>query len=221
MDRDLLKRYLSGGLSLEQIGVLADLDRSTVGYWARKHGLTPNGRDKHAARGGLTRDQIEPLIEAGRTQKEIAEALNVSQSTLRYWLGRYQLRTQRRHRVRPEDQLPRLTRTCAIHGRTTFYRRSDTGYRCVRCNNDAVSKRRRTVKRILVEEAGGACRVCGYDRCMASLHFHHRKPIEKSFALSGHGYSRSLASLREEARKCVLLCSNCHYEVEEGIAELS
>jgi hypothetical protein len=30
--------------------------------------------------------------------------------------------------------------------------------------------------------------------------------------------ARSLERCREEARKCVLLCANCHAEVEGGIA---
>jgi hypothetical protein len=33
--------------------------------------------------------------------------------------------------------------------------------------------------------------------------------------------TRSLAILREEARKCVLLCANCHAEVEAGFAFLA
>jgi hypothetical protein len=43
---------------------------------------------------------------------------------------------------------------------------------------------------------------------------------EKSFALSRDGVTRSLAAARAEARKCVLLCSNCHAEVEAGAAHL-
>jgi predicted transcriptional regulator len=163
---------------------------------------------------------LEALIEAGRSQREIATELEVSQATVRYWLERHALRTKRRHRIPVDRMLPRVEMTCAVHGITTFFKRSDAGYRCTECNRAAVSKRRRRVKRILVEEAGGRCVICGYDRCLRNLHFHHRDPSEKSFALSGRGFSRSLAELRAEARKCELLCGNCHYEVEEGLAKL-
>jgi 5-methylcytosine-specific restriction endonuclease McrA len=77
------------------------------------------------------------------------------------------------------------------------------------------------VKRILVAEAGGACQLCGYDRCIAALEFHHRDPREKSFALSQRGVARSLEKARAEAAKCVLLCANCHSEVEAGIRLLA
>ena len=220
MDRDLLKGYLNRGLSLEEIGRLEDRDPSTIGYWAAKHGLVANGRERHAGRGGLESGTLTSMIAQGCSQREIAAALGVSQSTVRYWLERYGLHTQRRHRIRADEMLPRVERTCAKHGWVTFYRRSDTGYRCTKCNQAAVSERRRKVKRMLVEEAGGACIICGYDRCIRNLHFHHRDPKEKSFALSGRGFSRSLADLRAEAAKCELLCGNCHYEVEEGMTEL-
>jgi hypothetical protein len=34
------------------------------------------------------------------------------------------------------------------------------------------------------------------------------------------GVTLALAKLREEAQKCVLLCSNCHAEVEDGLASI-
>ena len=64
----------------------------------------------------------------------------------------------------------------------------------------------------------GACALCGYDRASAALQFHHLEPTEKAFALSGRGMTLSLAAAREEAAKCVLLCANCHAEVEAGLA---
>jgi hypothetical protein len=32
---------------------------------------------------------------------------------------------------------------------------------------------------MLVEESGGCCAVCGYDRCIINLHFHHVDPKKK------------------------------------------
>jgi hypothetical protein len=83
-----------------------------------------------------------------------------------------------------------------------------------------VAERRRRVKRQLIAEGGGACALCGYDRCAAALQFHHVDPATKSFTLSREGVTRSLARAREEARKCVLLCAHCHAEVEGGFAQL-
>jgi hypothetical protein len=77
------------------------------------------------------------------------------------------------------------------------------------------------VKALLVEEAGGRCVVCGYSRYLGALGFHHVDPETKSFALGAVGVTRSLEKARAEAAKCILLCANCHAEVEAGIVSLS
>lgn len=74
------------------------------------------------------------------------------------------------------------------------------------------------VKQVMVDEAGGCCLLCGYDRCVAALAFHHLDPASKSFTLGQAGVTRSIARTREEAQKCVLFCANCHAEVEAGVA---
>ncbi len=111
-------------------------------------------------------------------------------------------------------------RTCLTHGPTVFHRYSAGAgrfrYRCKRCVGDAVTRRQREIKRILVDEAGGGCAVCGYHRCATSLHFHHFDPTTKSFNVQ-MGMGRALAAYRAEAKKCVLLCANCHGEVEAGL----
>jgi hypothetical protein len=89
-------------------------------------------------------------------------------------------------------------------------------WRCKRCVGEAVTRRHQKVKRILVKEAGGRCAVCGYGRCLVNLHFHHVNPGEKSFGLTA-ATGKALDTCREEARKCVLVCANCHGEIETGL----
>jgi hypothetical protein len=71
-----------------------------------------------------------------------------------------------------------------------------------------------------VREAGGSCVLCGYDRSPAALHFHHLDPALKQFHLSREGVTRSIKAAQAEASKCVLLCANCHAEVEFGVATI-
>ncbi len=109
---------------------------------------------------------------------------------------------------------------CRRHGAGEFQLDAQGAYRCLRCRSEAVMRRRRKVKALIVKEAGGRCELCGYDRCVAALHFHHLDPETKSFALSQGGFTKSLDRLRREAAKCALVCSNCHSEVEAGIVTL-
>jgi hypothetical protein len=69
---------------------------------------------------------------------------------------------------------------------------------------------------MLIEEAGACCAVCGYDRCIINLVFHHVDPSQKSFGLCSTT-TKSLAAYREEMEKCVLVCANCHGEIEAGL----
>jgi hypothetical protein len=110
---------------------------------------------------------------------------------------------------------------CPRHGETKHVRDSRGYFRCRSCRQEAVVRRRRRVKGILVEEAGGSCRLCGYDRCSAALVFHHLDPTIKEFGVAFAGMARSIDRLRAEVSKCILLCSNCHAEVESGISSLS
>ena len=60
---------------------------------------------------------------------------------------------------------------------------------------------------------GLKCQKCGYDRCGASLEFHHLDPEEKEERISrmiSNNYN--LERVKEEIEKCIVLCSNCHRE---------
>jgi hypothetical protein len=65
------------------------------------------------------------------------------------------------------------------------------------------------LKRMAVEELGGCCSRCGYDKCHGALHFHHIDPNQKEFSIS-RNTSLSWEVIKLEVRKCVLLCANCH-----------
>jgi transposase len=216
-----LKAWLDDGLSLEQIGAIVGRHPSTVAYWLNKYGLVANGRDKHSPKGGLPKAELAALVSQGHTLAVIAEKFDVSIRTVRYWIDRLDLpspRSRRREAIAKaiDEGRRTLLKECARHGWSIFVIENSGRTRCRRCRSERVSEWRRRTKAKLVEEAGGSCRICGYDRSLAALEFHHLNPAEKSFALSLRGVTRSIEVLREEAKKCVLLRANCHAAVEAG-----
>jgi transposase len=222
VDRDSLTLFLDQGLSLEEIGRRVGRHPSTVGYWVRRHGLVAVHQQRHAARGGIGRDQLAALIEEGHSLAGIGRILGLSATTVRHWAKRYALETSRSARVRQGREGRASGRAvvrmvCRTHGHTDFWLEGRGTYRCIRCRLEAVARRRTKVRDTLIAEAGGGCAICGYDRCVAALHFHHVDPSTKRFNVRS-GNTQSLERLRDEARKCVLLCSNCHAEVEMGMA---
>jgi transposase len=229
MDRTVLQQMLGEGLSLAQIGKRLDRHESTVSYWVDRHGLRANGHVRHAARGGLAKEQLEALVDAGLSTSEIAAAVDRSKTSVRHWLRKHGLKTRRSAGARPRaavvtaraQGLLEVPLSCSHHGEVNHVRDSRGYFRCRACRTEAVVRRRRRVKQILVEEAGGSCRLCGYDRSLAALEFHHVDPRDKQFGVAAGGMARSLDRLRAEVRKCVLLCSNCHAEVEAGTRSIS
>jgi hypothetical protein len=110
-----------------------------------------------------------------------------------------------------------ITKICKHHGETKFILEGRGYYRCTKCRMDAVSRKRKQLKKDLVEYKGGKCEICGYDKCVAAMDFHHKNPEEKDFGLSQDGHTKSWESLKNEADKCLLLCANCHRELHDNL----
>ena len=113
-----------------------------------------------------------------------------------------------------------MVKNCSRHGQAKHFARTDGTYRCGKCASEWVINHRRKKKEELVRMFGGKCSVCGYDKYAGALDFHHTNPRNKSFALSVKGLSYSWDSILEEAKKCVLVCKNCHTEIEAGLTKL-
>lgn len=88
---------------------------------------------------------------------------------------------------------------------------ADSNYRHVR-------NHRNKLKEELVEYKGGKCEICGYNKCIEALEFHHLNPEEKDFSISSYS-TLSIDGLKAEVDKCILVCANCHREIHHKINE--
>ncbi len=73
-------------------------------------------------------------------------------------------------------------------------------------------ERRKRIKEEAVQIAGGKCKICGYNKCISALEFHHNKN-NKEGNISTFLKNESRQKLLKEAEKCILLCANCHREL--------
>jgi hypothetical protein len=227
MTKEELERYLAEGLSLEQIGKRVGRNPSTISYHLKKHGLKPLNQGRHAARGGIPEMKLRTMAATGMPIREMARQLDRTYSTVRYWLERYGIEF---HGIRGNRDKALAARArgetvivlrCRHHGETDFYVAPNGGYHCKSCRSEQVARWRRNAKDDLVAAAGGRCSLCGYSKCLGALHFHHLDPRTKSFGLAMRGHTKSFSKLLAEARKCILLCANCHAEVERGVTTIS
>lgn len=85
----------------------------------------------------------------------------------------------------------------------------------------SVKSWRQRTKQRMIDAMGGKCQCCGYDKCNASLAFHHINPEEKDFSFGAiRANPKSWESIVVELRKCILVCHNCHSEIHSGVTEL-
>lgn len=76
-------------------------------------------------------------------------------------------------------------------------------------------------KVLLIESLNGGCKICGYNKNIAALEFHHRDPSQKEDKLDLRILSnRSMEFIMNEVSKCDLLCSNCHRELHNPEMDL-
>ena len=78
-----------------------------------------------------------------------------------------------------------------------------------------------TRKYFIIQELGGCCIKCGYNKNLAALTFHHMPGNKKLFKLNVRNMSRkSYAEITKEVKKCQLLCANCHTELHNPTLEM-
>ena len=119
-----------------------------------------------------------------------------------------------------------MIRKCKICDKT-FETKSSTRIYCYECSgnstrNDNETRKhqktmlRRNMKLQAIKMLGGKCSICGYNKCVDALEFHHRNPKEKEFKF-GSGNTMSWEEYKNELKKCILVCSNCHKEIHSRL----
>ena len=166
----------------------------------------------------MKKDDLATMIGKGMSTNDIAKASDKSQTTVSYWLKKYDLKTKADwyYKNKGGKNCPRCNKVMSLDN---FYQRRGVAggsVYCKRCTNDQTIERMRYTKRLCIEYKGGKCEKCGYDKYDGALEFHHLDPSKKDFAISKKK-AKSIDKLKPELDKCILLCSNCHRELHGGM----
>lgn len=159
----------------------------------------------------MERDKIKFQLHS-LSIRRAAKALNVSYSTLRYWIGKHNICVQR-----PENKKQICCRVCGTTDKNAFFNSVNKSGKkspaCKACNAKETILRYRRYKEEAVAYKGGKCCVCGYSKCMGSLEFHHTNPNEKDAEWALKIKNKITDNVKEELDKCILVCRNCHQEI--------
>lgn len=88
-------------------------------------------------------------------------------------------------------------------------------------NKDYKKTWRQKCRMYLAAAFGAKCTICGYDKTITALDYHHVDPASKDKILSvAMRNGSSWNKIVEEAKKCACVCCRCHREIHAGITEL-
>lgn len=90
-------------------------------------------------------------------------------------------------------------------------------YKCRNCRKNGSPPITTVTKRYYVDKLGGGCAICGYNKCLAALVFHHVHKGTKKIDLYKRMVALPSPTTDKEVDKCVLLCANCHREIHNGM----
>ena len=91
---------------------------------------------------------------------------------------------------------------------------------CKECCGKRTLKRQIKLKKEAVEYKGGCCCVCGYNKYLGALDFHHKDPSQKEFDIS-RVRKLKFELVKTELDKCVCVCKNCHAEIHAGLIDIT
>lgn len=129
------------------------------------------------------KDEILKLRAQGKSYNQIIEELGCSKSTVSYHCGKGQ---REKNKAR------------------TYIRRSKK-------NEQAKASRLHRKEFLWRYKSMCGCARCGYNEHPIALDFDHLDPSKKSAGVSELAASRApMRIIKEEIRKCQVLCANCH-----------
>jgi hypothetical protein len=121
--------------------------------------------------------------------------------------------TKKLHTPLPSDDC--ICKRC----KTDYVYKRGIGATHTYCPSCCSTNRKNKVKQQAINYLGGKCVLCGYNKFVNALDFHHLDRKTKLFNISGN-FNRSWDAVKAELDKCVILCANCHREVEGSFSKL-
>jgi hypothetical protein len=169
----------------------------------------------------MDKSLLQTLVESGMSTRELSITINKSQTTIRHWLKKYNLKTKHKSFTEGYNHPKRVNKdkqyccNCNIKltPENSYNRKNKNIYYslCKICHCESTLNRRLKFKQNCVDYKGTSCIKCGYNKNLTALEFHHKNPKDKEITPSKM-MNKSWDFIKTELDKCILLCSNCHRE---------
>ena len=169
----------------------------------------------------MDKELLKSLIEQHLSTYEIAEKLEKSQSSVRHWLKKYELKTHGKAGVKTgyythckicNKETVKGKMYCSEICKSKNYYKNNTE-KFIKVDKDL----RETFKLLALDYCGNKCKMCGYNKNYTALAFHHLDPEGKDFTVGGTKAKTLRQSHKDELDKCVTVCHNCHAILHDKI----
>lgn len=172
-----------------------------------------------------SKPELEELINEGYSQHMISKKYGLSQSTIRHWLKKFDLKTKNKsfkdgYKGQEYDYslTERKCSSCSLVKNVgEFYKRSDREGQYQSLCKECSSNSHVNNKNLILEYKGNCCEICKGSYKERSYHLHHKDPTYKEFLISRYSNTKNIDKLKPELDKCHLLCVNCHRETHYGL----
>lgn len=157
----------------------------------------------------MNKETLQNLIENGYSQRELATELNVSHSTIKYWLNKLELKTSKELFNKNNTDEKKCSRCKKDKNKKLFYNNCTF---CKKCSHDYKIDKNRKRKISFINLFGGECKRCKLkleDTIPSVFEFHHVDPKQKDPNIVGF-VRKNINLTLEELKKCILVCANCH-----------
>lgn len=163
---------------------------------------------------GMEKSLLQAAVDRGETLKQIALRFSSSQSNVRYWLKKFDLKLRRGARgKKPKDFIFPRKCSCGETDPNKFYGNKTTVCAVCHCKYTLLKGQENRI--YILEKLGSKCFNCGFEKWKASLDVHHLDPSQKDISFSTIRYWKR-DKIDQELVKCVLLCRNCHAAHHSG-----
>lgn len=175
------------------------------------------------------KEKLLELYRNGKTMPYICKTLGVSKATVSYQINKEGISRYKAPIEITKELLDRMQlrydecknlRTVSEEFGISINRLKLLNRRGTKTDYEILRNRRYRIKKFLVEYKGERCQICGYNKCLHALEFHHLDPAKKDFTIASNMKYNSLDKLKGEVDKCILVCSNCHREIHAGLIKI-
>ena len=154
----------------------------------------------------------------------ISNKYGVSQTTIRYWLKKFNLKTKNKSfkdgYTGNKYDYSLIERKCSkcevVKSVDEYYKRSDREGQyqsiCKQCSNTKINN-----KNLILEYKGNCCEICQKSYPERSYNLHHKDPSIKEFSITKYNNIKNIDKIKPELDKCHLVCVNCHRETHYGL----